>query len=219
MFYYWDMDFCSDNSVFFGRLKKGCLRDYHRLEKLKSNAMKFHQALIGAAIFLTACSSPKHVYHFDHYDYNIGRKTETPVRKMDVEESPLTIKSQALMASSESKPLLNDDAGQVAATEAVKSVSGKYNDMSKSERKEFRKELKKEIKSLVRKEVKKGESVDSIKKTKVFDTLAALSIVFGVAGIVLITLANISNAFWIIGAISLAIGAFLFVKWVANGNG
>ena len=68
------MDFCLVNSVFFGRLKKSFLKDYPRLEKLKSNAMKFHQVLLSASVFLTACSSPKYVYHFDHYDYNSGKK-------------------------------------------------------------------------------------------------------------------------------------------------
>ena len=219
MFYYWAMDFYSGNSVFFGRLKKGCLKDYHRLEKLKSNAMKLHQMLIGAAIFLTACSTPKYVYHFDRYDYASGKKTDAPVREMASEESPLSIDEEALVVSSESRPGLPEEAKKIVSPEEVKAAGDKFNAMSSSQRKEFKKVLKKEIKSFSKKIVKKGEGVDSEKRTKAFDTLVALSIVFGVAGIVLITLANISNAFWVIGAISLAIGAFLFVKWVANGNG
>ncbi len=36
--------------------------------------MKFHHMLFGAAVLITACSSPKSVYHFDHYDYNSGKE-------------------------------------------------------------------------------------------------------------------------------------------------
>jgi hypothetical protein len=213
------MGFYSDNSVFFGRLKKGCSRDYHRLEKLKSNAMKFHQLLIVAAISLTACSPQKYVYQFDKYDYNVGKKTVAPNRIAEITESPLIINDEALTVSAESKPSLISDTHETVADEKVKSLARKVNAMSKTERKEFKKELKKELKSLIKKEVKKTDNVDSVKRTKVFDTLSALAIAFGVGGIILITLANISNAFWIVGAIALAIGAFFFVKWVSNGNG
>jgi hypothetical protein len=91
--------------------------------------------------------------------------------------------------------------------------------MSKTERKEFRKGLKNEIKSFAKKEVRKDDGVASVKATQAFDALVSLAIIFGGAGIVLIMLANISNVFWIVGAISLVIGAVFFVKWVANGNG
>ena len=219
MLYYWGMGFCSDNSVFFGRLKKGCLKDYHPLEKLKSKAMKFHQLVIIAAIFLAACSPQKYVYHFDKYDYNIGKKTESPGQSIEVAESPLSIDREALVVSAASRPVLASEKREVAIKPEIKTLREKVNAMSKGERKEFRKELKKELKALIKKDVKKTEGVDSIKKTKVFDTLSALALAFGVGGIVLITLANISNAFWIVGGIALAIGAFLFVKWVANGNG
>ena len=219
MLYYWAMGFCSDNSVFFGRLKKGCLKDYHRLEKLKSNALKFHQLVVITAIFLAACTPQKYVYHFDKYDYNVGKKTESPTEETEVAIGPLSIEREALVVSAGPQPVLTNDPHQIAVEEKVKTMTEKVKAMSKAERKEFRKELKRELKVLIKKDVKKTDSVDSIKRTKVFDTLAALALVFGVGGIVLITLANISNAFWIVGAIALAIGAFLFVKWVTNGNG
>jgi Pyruvate/2-oxoacid:ferredoxin oxidoreductase gamma subunit len=219
MLYYWGMVFYSDNSVFFGRLKKGCLKDYHRLEKLKSNAMKFYQLAVVAAIFLTACSPQKYTYHFDKYDYNVGRKTESPDARIAISDSPLKVESEDLLVSADAKTVSPGNNREVVRKEQAKSLTEKVKAMSRSERKEFRKELKKELKTLIKKDVKKTESVDSIERTKVFDTLAALALAFGVGGIVLITLANISNAFWIVGAIALAIGAFFFVKWVANGNG
>ncbi len=180
--------------------------------------MKFHQMLIAAAVFLTACSSPKYVYHFDQYDYNAGRKTQTPVT-LEAEESPVLLPDDALVATTKSQPVLKNETKPMVLPAPNTSVTEKVKAMSKTERKAFKKELKKDLKSLLKKDTKKGDSVDSEKRSKVFDTLVALSLVFGVAGMVLITLANISNAFWIVGAISLAIGAFLFVKWVANGNG
>lgn len=218
MFYYWAMDSCLVNSVFFGRSKKGFSKDYPRLEKLKSNVMKFHQMLLGAAIFLTACSSPKYVYHFDHYDYNSGKKVEESIKEIKVEESPLLIDQETAVASSSHEHIVTDSENKTASTSAISAVAKKYKTMSKSERKEFRKELKKEIKNY-KKEVRNGEGVASVGATKVFDTIVALAIVFGGAGIVLIMLAGISNVFWVLGAISLVIGAFFFVKWVANGNG
>ena len=181
--------------------------------------MKFQQMLIVAAVFLTACSSPKYVYHFDQYDYSVGKKTEVPAADLERVESPLKIEREALVAAADVEPVLTKAPLDGASKETAKSISEKYHAMSKAEKKEFKKELKNELKSLVKRDSKKSENVESVNRTKVFDTLVALSIVFGVAGIVLITLANISNAFWIIGAVSLAIGAVLFVKWVANGNG
>lgn len=180
--------------------------------------MKFHQLLIIAAIFLAACSPKKYVYNFDTYDYNAGRKTNAVNPAVVIAESPLKLNDEALIASAESKPIAATPDKAIKEKE-VQSVVDKVNAMSKAERKEFRKELKRELKELIKNDVKKSENVDSVNRTKVFDTLAALALAFGVGGIVLITLANISNAFWIAGAIALAIGAFLFVKWVANGNG
>lgn len=180
--------------------------------------MKFHQMLLGAAIFLTACSSPKYVYHFDHYDYNSGKKVEESIKEIKVEESPLLIDQETAVASSSHEHIVTDSENKTASTSAISAVAKKYKTMSKSERKEFRKELKKEIKNY-KKEVRNGEGVASVGATKVFDTIVALAIVFGGAGIVLIMLAGISNVFWVLGAISLVIGAFFFVKWVANGNG
>jgi Flp pilus assembly protein TadB len=110
-----------------------------------------------------------------------------------------------------------NDRRQVEPSEA-QVIAEKYKAMSKQERKTFRKTLKKELLSYSKKPAK-TEGVESIKATKAFDTLAALAIVFGGAGIVMIMLAGVSNVFWVLGAISLVIGAFLFVRWVANGNG
>ena len=219
MLYCWDMESCLVNSVFFGPLKKSFLKGYPRLEKPKSKDMKFHQVLLSAFVFLTACSSPKYVYHFDHYDYNSGKKVDVHLGDLPVEENPLALDEKTLVVSSTSEPIAIAENKKARYT-SVKEVAAKFKTMSKQEKKEFRKELRKELVNYTKKNVlKKNDGVDGVQATQKFDTLVTLAIIFGGAGIVLIMLANISNAFWVAGAISLVVGAFFFVKWVANGNG
>ena len=212
------MDSCLVNSVFFGRLRKNFSKGYPRLEKPKSNAMKFHQVLLSAFVFLTACSSPKYVYHFDHYDYNSGKKIEAPRQEL-VEENPLVLDEKTLVVSSTVEPVVIAEKKE-APYSSVKDVAEKFKTMSKQEKKEFRKELRRELVNYSKKNlVKKSDGVDGVEATQKFATLVTLAIVFGGAGSIFIMLANISNAFWVVGAISLVVGAFFFVKWVANGNG
>ena len=185
--------------------------------------MKFHQMLFGAAILLTACSSPKYVYHFDHYDYSSGKKTTEKLTSPIVEDlAPLSLNSETLVASSNNKVVIIEDQDEVVKVSptTVEVLTKKYTSMSKADRKQFRGQLKKEIKSYVKlNEVRKKDNGASIKATKAFDTTVGLALVFGVAGIVLIMLAGTSNVFWVLGAIAVVIGAGLFVKWVSDGNG
>jgi hypothetical protein len=217
MLYCWDMDFCLVNSVFFGLLKKNFSKGYPRLEKPKSNVMKFHQVLLSAFVFLTACSSPKYVYHFDHYDYNSGRKADAHLKELPVEENPLALDEKTLVVSATAEPLIIAEKKE-APNSSVKDMAAKFKTMSKQEKKEFRKELKRELINYSKENVlKKNDGVDGIEATQKFDTLVGLAIAFGVAGIVMLMLTG--NAFWVAGAICLVAGAFFFVKWVGNGNG
>lgn len=179
--------------------------------------MKFLHLLAIVVIFLAGCSSPKYAYHFDRYDYNSGRKGETVIAETPIVSSPLVITHDDVMTA-DLKSVPAPVAENAPAQDDVKAARETYKAMSKDERKAFRKAVISEIKK-VRKDVKKSEGVESTKATQRFDTLSALAIIFGGAGIVLIMLANISNVFWVVGAISLAIGAFFFVKWVSEGNG
>ena len=180
--------------------------------------MKFHQILLGVTATLAACSTPKYVYHFDHYDYNSGRKNAQAVVEKPV-ASPLVLDETSLVVSSSPQAVIATEK-QITSTNSTEAIMTRYQSMSKTEQKAFKKELRKELKSFVKNtSLKKTDGVESVEATQKFDTLITLAIVFGAAGIVLITLAGISNAFWIVGAISLAIGCFFFVKWVANGNG
>ena len=183
--------------------------------------MKFRQILLSAFVFVTACSSPKYVYHFDHYDYNSGKKVDAP-REDLMEENPFALDEKTLVVSSTIEPVAISEKKE-APYSSVKEVAEKFKTMSKQEKKVFRKELRRDLLNYSKKAILKKDNpvdgVDGVEATQKFDTLVTLAIVFGGAGIVMIMLANISNAFWVAGAISLAIGAFFFVKWVANGNG
>jgi hypothetical protein len=214
------MDFCLVSSVFFGSSRKGFLKDYPFLKKLKSNVMKLHRLLVGAAVLLTACSSPRYTYHFDHYDYNSGRKVaqesvETSPLIID-EQTPVTVSSTQTVAPVEQiMPTSNEKAKM---SSEAKAVVEKYKAMSKTEQRAFKKELRKEIKNYSR-TTSNIEGVESVKATKAFDTYSALALLFGGAGVVMIMLAAVSNVFWVLGAIAFVIGAFFFVKWVSDGNG
>lgn len=183
--------------------------------------MKFHQMLFGAAIILSACSSPKYVYHFDHYDYNSGKKaTEKLISPTVEKQAPLQINPETLVASSDNKVVAIEDEKVKALPTTVEVLTKKYTSMSKADRRQFRGQLKKEIKNYVKlNEARKKDNGASVNATKAFDTTVALALVFGVAGIVLIALASTSNVLWVLGAISVVIGAALFVKWVSDGNG
>ncbi len=224
MFYYWVMDSCSANSLSFGRSRRDFLKDYPRSGKLKSKIMKFYQVLIVAAVFLTSCSSPKYAYHFDHYDYQSGKKMNEETRSVAAEHSPLVVDQHTIVANSASQPVVSEIKNLSSAPEKAtlspdaQNIAEKFKEMSKDERKTFRKALKKQVLSYAKK-ARKNEGTESVNAIKEFDTLSGLAIVFGVGGIVMIMLAGVSNIFWVLGAISLVIGAFFFVKWVANGNG
>src|SRR5688572_4825035 len=119
MLYCWDMDSCLVNSVSFGRLRKSFLKGYPRLEKPKSNAMKFHQILLSAFVFVTACSSPKYVYHFDHYDYNSGKKLQAQGEELLIEENPLVLDEKTLVVSSTVEPVAIAEKREVTVSEVA----------------------------------------------------------------------------------------------------
>ena len=184
--------------------------------------MKFLQLISLVVLLLTACSSPKqYSYHFDRYDYNSGRKSEPVVVELPDVSSPIVIsKDDALTADLKNEPAIIKK--EISQSD-FKAAREAYKAMSKDERKAFRKAVVSELKEIkkVKKttDLKTADGVESVKATEQFDLFSGLAIIFGGAGIVLITLANISNVFWIVGAISLVVGAVFFVKWVSDGNG
>lgn len=176
--------------------------------------MKLQQILLGAVFFLTACSSPKYAYHFDQYDYNSGKKIAV---EQPIQSSPLKIDEETMVASTDKRTIEEQKTKKIEQKDVDAFVS-RYKSMTKAEQKEFRSELKKEIKTFVKKG-KSNKKADSIKEAKAIDPALALAAILGVAGLVFIILAGVSNVFWVVGAIAIVAGAVFFVKWVADGNG
>jgi hypothetical protein len=167
-------------------------------------------------LVFAACSTPKYSYHFDHYDYNSGRKqakVSEPVNQTAPaeEQSPLALQEEALVASNTSAPVVMEEKQTVVAKETKEAFLKKYNAMTKSERKEFRKEVKKELKNYV-KAKKSGEYTSS--QAANMDRDLKLAIIFGAVGLVLTLFGGASSAFWVLGVIAIVIGVVFLVKWL-----
>lgn len=183
--------------------------------------MKKYLLLIISALLLAACSSPKYTYHFDHYDYNSGKK-KLEIQKSDLaqttiatpETSPLIIDEGALTASSENSLTKVEETRPVTLADPA-ALKKKYAALSKTEKKEFRKELKSEIKKMI-KAKKSGESINSVADTKAMDHDLKMALIFGIVGIVLSAFGGVNSVFWILGIISTVVAIVFLIKWLAE---
>ena len=110
--------------------------------------MKLQLILLVSVVFLAACSSPKYVYHFDHYDYNSGKKIAVAEA---VQSSPLKITEETMVASTDKSAIYHQETKKLEQKN-VDAFVARYKSMSKGEQKEFKSALKKEIKAVVKKE-------------------------------------------------------------------
>ena len=151
--------------------------------------------LIPVAIFVS-CSAPKYNASINPKEENMlaGANSSTPSINQ-AGESELT-------ASIKAVPTLTK--------ETKKEIKKAYLNMSKSERKELHQLLKREVKSISQVN-KKEMSVTAVQRTG-FDHDLKLAAIFGVIGVVALFISG--NAFYIIGAIALIIGAVFFIKWL-----
>ncbi len=175
--------------------------------------MKKYLLLFSAVVLAAACSSPKYTYHFDHYDYNSGRKNAVAVQKAE-EISPLSVSPEALVASTEASVMVEE----VAAPEVeskLQTMANNYKNLSKAEQKEFRKELRSEMKNYA-KEMRTGEHGASVAATKAMDKDLKLAIIFGAVGLTLNLIGYANSVFWVLGVIAIVIGVVFFVKWIAK---
>lgn len=185
--------------------------------------MKKYLLLISSVLLLASCSTPKYAYHFDHYDYNSGKKkAQTEKTRLaqqmlaTPETSPLQINEEAIVASAERTIVpIERKAPPTVSVEDQKAFAAKYAAMSKSEKKEFRKELKSEIKSII-KAKKSGENVDSVSESKALDRNLRLALIFGIVGIVLYALSGVNPIFWILGIIATVIAIVFLIQWIAE---
>jgi hypothetical protein len=186
--------------------------------------MKNILLLLLGVLLLAACSSPKkYSYHFDHYNYNIGKKKARAPRilvadnqekiadnNVRVDESPVHVTPEQLVASAKKTAPLPVR----SAPMAEKTVAKKYSAMSKSEKKEFRKSLIKEIKNL--KKIKKGDKSASPNNTKAMDYNLKMAIIFGAVALTLSFFGGVNSVFWVLSVVSLVIGVVFFIKWIAE---
>jgi hypothetical protein len=159
-----------------------------------------------AAALLAACSAPKYAYHFDHYDYNSGKK-KSDVAQIQanpaIEQSPVMLAPETLVASA-------DQTAMVPATDQNVAAK-KYASMTKKERSELRREAKNQVKRYI-KAVKSGDSIQVTEASNSMDNDLKLAAIFGAVGLVALIIGG--DVFWIIGGIALLIGVVFFVKWL-----
>src|SRR5688572_1319131 len=95
--------------------------------------------LVSAALLLAACSTPKYTYHFDHYDYNSGKKKATPLKPTTDLGDPssketLEVDEKTLVASADEKTVYVTEEKKTNVV-SKKEVADKIKAMSKEERK------------------------------------------------------------------------------------
>ena len=169
---------------------------------------------------LAACSAPKYTYNFGHYDYNAGKRkaasAETSVVKSVEATAPEALAAPAeLTASAEISSGVEKTTEPSTLAEVQTSLSAKYKEMSKSERKEFRKEVMHATKSYA-KAIRKGDHVAAEKAVEAMDHDLKMAVIFGAVGLTLTLFAGVNDVFWIIGVIAFVIGVVFFVKWVVR---
>lgn len=166
---------------------------------------------------LAACSAPKYTYNFDHYNYNAGKKKSAASNEALVMQTPETIKSEELVASTESVPVLFEEKTTEATSlaEAQNNLSKKYKEMSKAEKKEFRQDVKKSVKAYA-KAMKKGDHIAAEKAVQAMDNDLKLAIIFGAVGLTLTLFGGVNSVFWVLGVISFVVGVVFFIKWVVR---
>lgn len=175
--------------------------------------MRNYFFLFVVAVTFASCSTQKYAYHFDHYDYNAGKKHQLNQNSIDeqemiVEESPLKLDEQSLVASAENNVVTT----ATAATEVSKPAKS-YKEMTKAEKKEFRKEAKGLMKSYI-KAKKAGDDGKAAEAAAAMDHDLKLAAIFGAVGIVSLIIGG--DVFWIIGGIALIIGVVFFVMWLSK---
>lgn len=181
--------------------------------------MKKFALYLVAVVLLASCSAPKYAYHFDHYDYNAGKRkaesnqqltSQTQAEEFIINEEPLklNLNEETLVASAdEQKVYLAENESK--PVETAKS----YKEMTKSEKKEFRKDAQKLMKTYI-KAKKSGDDEGAAEAAKAMDKDLRFAAIFGAVGIVSLLIGG--DVFYIIGAIALIIGVVFFVMWLTR---
>jgi hypothetical protein len=174
--------------------------------------MKNILLLFAGALLFTACSAPKYAYHFDHYDYNSGKKQsvakDVPATMAEEQKSPLILDQKTVEANA--APVSAPEKITVAAGE--KAIAEKVASMTKTEQKELKKNLKTYLKT-----VKKSSDHDAgIKAAKAWDHDLKMAAIFGIIGAVLTSLYFINPVFWVLGVVALVVAVVFLIKWLSR---
>jgi hypothetical protein len=183
--------------------------------------MKNILALLVSVLLLASCAAPKYSYHFDHYDYNSGRKHKEAEVKPSVDtetsllaentSSPISLQKENIVASNSPANLTPEKATVV---ENGNAVGKKYTEMTRNEKREFRKTLKTEIKKYIK--AKKEGDVKSVNETKAMDYNLKMAIIFGAVALTLSFFGGVNTVFWVVSVVCLVIGVVFFIKWIAE---
>ena len=160
---------------------------------------------------IAACSTPKYTYHFDHYDYNSGKK------KHDVAvETPLTITEPVLTASAEPIIIPEEKTAQktTVTNNTLTEAKAKYSSLSREEKKTLRKEVRDELRKVAKASKEKRSDAYSPQSTAEMDQDLKLAIIFGAVGLVLSLFSGISAAFWVLAVIAIVVGVVFLIRWL-----
>jgi hypothetical protein len=208
------MAFYSVNSIFFGSLKNASLNAFPQNLKNQNNLMKKLFLLVIAALAAGACSSPKYTYHFDHYDYNSGRKQVATASAEPVSASPVLISDENIASTSASispVPTPITEEKQVDKQAIAQKIAA----LSKHERNELKKDIKSQL-TKYSKLKKSPDHVGSVNATKEWDRDLKLAAIFGAVGLVLSLFSGVNSVFWVLAVIALVIGVVFLIKWLAR---
>lgn len=176
--------------------------------------MKNYLLLFCAIALLASCSSPKYAYHFDHYDYNSGKKqkvTNSEVSKYQVEEVSFAIQDEELLASTTTETIYLAEVKE--GTSIPNSLVKNSSTLTKGEKRELKKEAVKSIKSYV-KAVKAGDHDKASEMAKAMDKDLKFAAIFGAVGIVAAIIGG--DVFWVISAVAWIIAVIFFIKWLVR---
>jgi hypothetical protein len=173
--------------------------------------MKKNIAYVITMLVLASCSAPKYTYHFDHYDYNSGKKKAASQEAMVSSNTVTTdavgvIDESTLVASAkeDETTYLAEPAPAITKEEAVARIKS----MTKEERKELKKEIKKYVKESKKEESLKGEG------SRKLENDVKLAAIFGAVGIVLLIIGG--DVLYVLGAIALIVGLYFFIRWLVR---
>ena len=156
-----------------------------------------------------SCSSPKYTYHFDHYKYESKRAvTQTPQVTFETpsHDQPFAIDETTVVASAKEEAVyITETAPPISKEEAIAVIKN----MTKAEKRELKREIKKYVTAN-----KKGDSEMGVEAAKALEHDVRLAAIFGAVGIVLIAIGG--SALYIIGAVSLLVGLYFFIRWLSR---